>query len=250
MIGWIIGGAVALYLLSSQQKQSSGSTSGTQTTVGTNPPAFGNVPSSVGQVARESQPPTDFLLWQNGPFVPVPPGSAQDIIAQGAAQSDSKISQLQGITVINPTPIVAPVGGNISAGTPSGTGGSGGTSGGSQGGGFILHCPIKGTAVEAVGGGAMNIVEMEETEWIVIYCDNGCTLMASESHQIYTARGLMPLEVVTVHDFAVTRLGESKITRIERKSLKGIKLAIEVPDGHVYWAGGILSHNKQNLVTP
>lgn len=142
----IIGVILALAHKSSQQGTSA---SGTTITVGN--PSFGTVaPAQDAGLSREPTAGT-FGDWQNGPFVPVPTGSRQDYYATGAARSDSAVSQIAGLRVINPDQ--GPQVGGGSGGTSAVSGGGGATSGGGSGSGGSTGGQIGGGGFAGRGGG-------------------------------------------------------------------------------------------------
>jgi hypothetical protein len=146
MIGWIIAGVVALALAKKQEAQGAPASGTITTSTSPNGLPWPSPARSGVNVIREPLTNT-FQDWQNGPFVPVPTGSRQDVIAQGSAISDAYNNQIVGLRVlqgggpevINPVVVAGgntSVGGGGGASSSSGTGsGSGGSTGGNIGGG-------------------------------------------------------------------------------------------------------------------
>lgn len=245
-MGILIAALVALVLA-----HKSASTKAPTTTLSTGvPTGLGTTPMLVmGVLTREANGRSlqTWQNWQTTRGTPVPVGSAADVLAPSTAASDAKINQQTqlggGLTVINPDEKkpagssgqtnVTPIAGGVTSG-----GGSLSTGGG------ITHCPIEGTSIESLGGSEVQTNLIEEMNWTIIETDSGHTLTASSSHLLYTRRGLVPISTLTPDDFIVTKKGESRIVIVSTRQRAAKKMAIHVPDGHLYWADGILSHNK------
>ncbi len=118
--------------------------------------------------------------------------------------------------------------------------GSGGGSGGGGGGG----CVAEGTEILPLVGAPRIRLEPWK-DWVEIESRNGLVLRAVPRHRIYTERGIIPIESVQVTELAVTKRGESEIIRVDRIEEEGRKVVVEIPEGHLYWAGRFLSHNNK-----
>ncbi len=118
----------------------------------------------------------------------------------------------------------------------SGTGGHG------YGGGGGSNCPLQGTAIRPLGSPAF-AHPFENSEWIEIESESGRKLTATPSHRLMTERGKVSLEDLVVGDLAITEGGSEKITRKERLRFRANATKVEMPQGHLYWSNGFLSHN-------
>ena len=127
--------------------------------------------------------------------------------------------------------------------TPSsGTGSTG--SGGNGGGGGAGHggCPILGTLLHPLSGPIMSHREQCD-DWVQVQLQNGLVLTATPNHPIYSIRGKVTLEQVKEGDEIITFKGEAGVKHVKPLHQSGEKLVVEVSQGHLYWANGILSHN-------
>lgn len=243
MIGYIIGGLVALALANKAQADKNAPV--THILIG-----VPNVWKSTVLTGREKTPigqPGTWQNWQATKGTPVKPGEAQDVYAPATAQSDTKVQQSSGPTIIDPTrkPVSA-AGTNTSGGGASGSGGAGGSASGGAG-GIGAGCPIEGTELKVLGQSDITFELSDEIDWIALSTEKGKFLTASRSHNLYTRRGLTVLATVGVDDYVVTCDGEEKVSSIMAETKRGRKMTVHVPDGHLYFAGGILSHNAKPL---
>lgn len=242
-MGILIAALVALVLA-----HKSASTKAPNTIVSTGvPTGLGSTPMPVmGVLTREANGRSlqTWQNWQTTVGTPVPVGSANDVLAPVTAISDTKTNQQTqlsgGITIVNPPGIQ---GGGSGSGTSLPVAGPTVSGGSIGGGGSFSRCPIEGTSIEALGASEVQIELFEEMNWSAIETENGHTLTASSSHLLYTRRGLVPISTLTIDDFVVTKKGESKIALVSTRQKAAKKMSIHIPDGHLYWAGGILSHN-------
>jgi hypothetical protein len=132
--------------------------------------------------------------------------------------------------------------GRMYLGTITTAGGGGGTGGGGGSG-----CPLQGTEIIPCGGAEFKATEKEEQFWMHLIVEaphRKFELYASATHNLYTAAGVKRLEFVVPGDMVVTCDGEFPVKSCELKRFIAKKLIIEVPVGHLYFANGILSHNK------
>lgn len=243
-MGILIAALVALVLA---HKSASTKPTGTTITTGI-PTGLGVLPTpTMGLLTREANGRTlqTWQNWQQTTGTPVPVGSANDVLAPATATSDTKINQqtqLQGgLTIINP--VKTSGGGGSGSGTSLPVAGPTVAGGSISGGGGSLRCPIEGTIIESLGGSEVQTELIEEMNWSIIETESGHTLTASSSHLLYTRRGLVPISTLTPDDFVVTQKGESKVVIASTRVKAAKKMSIHIPDGHLYWAGGILSHN-------
>jgi hypothetical protein len=131
----------------------------------------------------------------------------------------------------------------MSATTPVASGGSGG---GTKGG-----CVRKGSIIIPLGQEGIGI-EMPQSEWIELRTENGCHLVATPNHPVYTSgSGKTPLEEVQAGDFLVTDKGESKVVNVRSFVEEGVKIRFDMLAGHLFYAGEpdsealALSHNQK-----
>jgi hypothetical protein len=132
--------------------------------------------------------------------------------------------------------------------TSSGFSATTATAGGGSGGGSGGGCVRKGSRIIPLGHDGVGI-EMPQSDWIELRTENGCHLVATPNHPVYTSRGKTPLSEVVEGDLLVTDKGESKVLTVCAFNEDGIKIKFEMPDGHLFWAGEsdssalALSHN-------
>lgn len=115
--------------------------------------------------------------------------------------------------------------------------------GGSGGGGGSLHCPLKGTKIQALGVLDFEKTEFDADDWITIKAGE-FELTATPSHPVYTDKGVVTLKDLRQGALVVTINGEREVAAKFSFNTRQTALKIHVPESHLYYAGGILSHNK------
>lgn len=126
----------------------------------------------------------------------------------------------------------------------SGGGSSSGGGGGFSGGGGFHGCPIVGTKLEPLGGDFKN-TEFENEDWIEVELQEEITLTATSSHLIYTAeRGKVSLHHLEIGEHVLGVRGELEVVSKMYFKKKGKATKVHVTNSHLYYANGILSHNK------
>jgi hypothetical protein len=137
----------------------------------------------------------------------------------------NKIASAQGVTFTTP-------------GAPSyGGGGSGGGRG-------SIGCPVKGTEISPLGAKSYDFVEFESSDFVTVKAGE-FELTATPSHRLFTSeKGIVFLGDLRQGDHVITQNGEREVLSILKFSEKKTALRIHVPESHLYFAGGILSHNK------
>jgi hypothetical protein len=125
------------------------------------------------------------------------------------------------------------------------SGGGGSFSGGSGGGGFPEGCPISGTTLSLVNTDSFfDNTTFENEEWITIECVGKIELTATPSHRIFTIeRGKVALRDVIAGEHVLTIFGEREIASITYFKKKDTAIKVHVPNNHLFYANGILSHN-------
>lgn len=142
MVGWII--AAAAVILAHKSQAASTATPATHVLVGPTP-AFGNVNPAHYLGAPPREPFYNSIdQWQNGPMLPVPAGSRQDVLPRNPGSvSDNVNNQLVQVAQF--------VSGAPDVRNPTGTGGA---SGGASSGGSGATAPAGGTGGgTSLGGG-------------------------------------------------------------------------------------------------
>lgn len=132
-----------------------------------------------------------------------------------------------------------------------GSGSGGGSTGGSGGGGF-RGCPIVGTSLEVFGNGTFENESFENENWIEIELEGiaktdvgALRLSATPSHVVYTVEGgNKTLHEVEVGDHVLTNNGEREVVSKTYYKEKSTAIRVHVEGSHMYFANGILSHNK------
>jgi hypothetical protein len=130
-----------------------------------------------------------------------------------------------------------PVGG----GGSSGGGGRGRGVGGGGGGG----CVMEGTFIQALTG-EYHYELAPEDKWFLIQTENGMALCGNAEHPVYVRfKGEVRMPDVKVGDELITKRGISKVSKWMPFARECNKMIVSVPEGNLYWANGILSHNKR-----
>lgn len=136
----------------------------------------------------------------------------------------------------------------VPAGVPGSAGPGGGSnyfgSGGTGGGHGSIGCPVVGTEIITLGGGPYQSSEFISDEWIEIRAGE-FKLTATPTHELITMKGKIRLSEVSVGDLVITKEGERRVSTLLTHHTSGINaMRIHVPISHMYFADGILSHNK------
>jgi hypothetical protein len=133
---------------------------------------------------------------------------------------------------------------SVPAGTP-GTipGGNYFGSGGSGGGRGSIGCPLEGTEIKCLGVLRYDLEKFDSGDWITIKAGE-FELTATPSHLLYTDKGVVKLSDLDNGALVVTEKGERRVDSKFSFSTKQTALRIHVPESHLYFASGILSHNK------
>lgn len=116
----------------------------------------------------------------------------------------------------------------------------GGGSGGGRGG---IGCPLDGTEIKPLGAEAFDVEKFESLEWVTVKAGE-FELIATPSHLLYTDKGVVTLENLRNGSKVITTKGEREVLSKFVFSTKQTALKIHVPKSHLYFASGILSHNK------
>lgn len=121
--------------------------------------------------------------------------------------------------------------------TTAGGGGGGGSGGGGG-------CVKKGTYIHTAG--LFSVQQEPWNEWYDVETENGRFLSCVPIHPLYSDhRGRTEVQNLLVGEYIITDLGLSKVKSLRHYSEDGIKMVISVPEGFLYFANGLLSHNKE-----
>lgn len=215
---WLIAAIVGLFAVA---KAKSTTTVQAQTTTGATPVTSGLPPP---------------MLVTSAPDLPVPPQNASTVT--DAPQNLASAFLVYSTILRNKL---------VSAGTPFSQtvpGGSQSGGGGSGGGGGSIHCPVKGTEISCLGVQNFESSEVEASEFVTVKAGE-FELTATPSHRIFTSeKGIVFLGDLRQGDHVITHSGERSVSSIFKFSETKTVLRIHVPESHLYFAGGILSHNK------
>lgn len=130
--------------------------------------------------------------------------------------------------------------GFMTAATPA----SGTSGGGAGGGGRTGVCVMSGTDIIPLGSESYEIHVHSENNWLNIRTDDGKELNCTLDHPLYHAeRGKVKAESLIRGDWIITADGERDVVEARRFQRVCSKWEIKMPQGHLYWANGILSHN-------
>jgi hypothetical protein len=125
--------------------------------------------------------------------------------------------------------------------TSAGGGGSGGSNGGGGGG----RCVLEGTVIEALNNEPMILERHSEEKWCTIVTEH-FSLTGSYDHPVFDEhRGMVPISSISIGDYVVTQKGEEKVVNCYTRLLPETKVKVTMARGHLFWANGILSHNKE-----
>lgn len=110
---------------------------------------------------------------------------------------------------------------------------------------ILRSCVMKGTEIVAIGNSQWWTAESMQNEWFRMVTDSGRELMATPDHPIYTSRaGRTEMRDVRKGDLILTVLGEERVADIRPFQRPGVKVSVHMDAGHLFWANGVLSHNK------
>lgn len=145
---------------------------------------------------------------------------------------------------------------------------AGSNSGGGGGGGSIGSCVMTGTLVEPIGDyGNMSQKVVGQYDWYYLATANLRTLSATPDHPVYACwpdeQNLLieacadldetkadpfrtPLQFLEMGQVVMTNDGPSEVIKIYPFKRACSKRVVHLDKGHLYWANGILSHNKMN----
>ena len=106
-------------------------------------------------------------------------------------------------------------------------------------------CVMSGTDIETVGDLPYSTEVLEETEWIALESETGQKLACTWDHPLYTEDGKTTADELTVGDRLIMNTGIRKLVSAGRFERKCSKWKIIMPEGHLFWANGFLSHNSK-----
>lgn len=133
--------------------------------------------------------------------------------------------------------------GFMSAATAAG-GGSGG--GGGGGGGTGGRCVMAGTDIETLGAIEYQCEVHPESNWLKITVIDGRHLACTVDHPLFeSTMGRIEAQQVHVGDLLIMDNGERAVASVEPLMRVCSKWEVKMPDGHLYWANGFLSHNQK-----
>ena len=113
-----------------------------------------------------------------------------------------------------------------------------------------FRCVRAGTTVEPLGENAVFIRREFASLWVRVETANGCVLDAVPEHPVYTDRGKTQVQHLKVGEDVITKEGMSRVVSIECIAEDDDKLVVTLDQGHLYWANGILSHNRKYEEAP
>lgn len=105
-------------------------------------------------------------------------------------------------------------------------------------------CVLEGTVIVPLTH-PMRLIAKQNHDWIETTLSDGRLLTATPDHPIYTDRGKIPLAELTVGELVVTRQGMVPVATKRELRFPARKLVVSMLRGHLFWANGILSHNKR-----
>jgi hypothetical protein len=117
-----------------------------------------------------------------------------------------------------------------------------GGAGGGSGGGRFGGCVSEDTEVVSLHGDMFSHMVPAE-EWIEVVCLHGRRLRAVPAHRLFTEQGCVRMAHLTPGMRIVTIDGLEAVSRVERITEKGMRRLVWIPQGNLFWANGLLSHN-------
>lgn len=119
---------------------------------------------------------------------------------------------------------------------------------GSSGGGGGHGCVKAGTEIAPCGDGKYEIQVLGEQRWIRVEVKDGRWLFCTYDHPLYREdEGRTTAETLEVGMALIMDDGVREIVAVDRIVKSCSKWKIEMPDGHLYYANGFLSHNQKPL---
>jgi hypothetical protein len=105
-------------------------------------------------------------------------------------------------------------------------------------------CVMLGTVIETLGPSPWHQEQMPQNEWVRIFTDRGRELIGTPDHPVFTARaGRTELRDCRKGDYVVCNEGEERVMEVKAFNRPGVKVRVHMDWGHLFWAGGVLSHN-------
>jgi hypothetical protein len=117
-----------------------------------------------------------------------------------------------------------------------------GGAGGGSGGGRFGGCVAEDTEIVPLNGEMFSHVVPAE-EWIEIRCLHGRRLRAVPAHRVFAEEGCIRMAHLKPGMKVVTREGLDFVSRVERIFEKGMRRLVWIPQGNLFWANSVLSHN-------
>jgi len=118
-------------------------------------------------------------------------------------------------------------------------GGAGGGSGGGSGG----RCVSEDAKIVPLAGEVFSYLSPEH-EWLELQTISELTLRANKDHRIFTDSGCVRMRDLQRNMRVITVNGLSTVRDVREIEEAGKKRLVWVPQGNLYWANGILCHNK------
>jgi hypothetical protein len=109
----------------------------------------------------------------------------------------------------------------------------------------VFRCVRAGTVIEPLGENAVFIHREFCSLWVRVTTANGHVLDAVPEHPVYTDRGKTQVQCLLVGEDVITKEGMSRVVSVETIAEDDDKLVVTLEQGHLYWANGILSHNRK-----
>jgi hypothetical protein len=103
-------------------------------------------------------------------------------------------------------------------------------------------CCEAGTEIVPLAG-AMNFRDAACEDWCELLLADGKKLLCTPDHPVYTDNGKVEVQDLG-RDEVITRDGLVAVSSLRHVRKAGWKRIACTPNGHLYWANGILSHNK------
>jgi hypothetical protein len=105
-------------------------------------------------------------------------------------------------------------------------------------------CVMLGTVLETLGPSPWHREQMPQNEWVRIFTDRGRELIGTPDHPVFTSRaGRTELRDCRKGDYVLCIEGEERIMEVKAFNRPGVKVRVHMDWGHLFWAGGFLSHN-------
>lgn len=124
-----------------------------------------------------------------------------------------------------------------------------GSSGGGGGGGSGGTCVMSGTDIVPLGGIEYTLKVHGEREWVRLESEDGKVLCCTRNHPLYTEnRGRTVADLLMPGDMLIMDSGVRGLKAVDWFTKNCSKHSVHMPNGHLFYANGYLSHNAKPFI--